>query len=565
MIGLLVSLVLCAIAWRFWPEELQVIEYRQLTRDSRQKGGGLFTDGTLVYFNETVEGRPIVASAPVLGGLVCHLNLPVASPSVLAISPDRRSLLLSDAETRQLAEFRLDIHTLRRIPWIDSVVPSSGAWDPTGQRVAVAGENLLVVFEPGKSTESVRLRFLGMTRVSGWDPDGLRLLFDVFDPKSDSTQWWELIGHDRVAHPLPRMSQNAIELGGAWTGEGRFFVFRASRGGAAAQSQIWIQETSAVRARRSYALTADPQSWGTPAVVPGTNTILAVASHSQMQLRTIPVLGGGATGRLLLPGVPAYELDYSRDGKWIAYTLYPEHTIWRCRTDGSDLRQLTPLGLEAHQPHWSPDATRIAFMGKRRAEGARWRVFLVPSPGGSLDEPLPQGEDQGVPTWTLNGRSLVFGDRRTITDFDHAAIHALDLDTRDLSTIVAPIGMWSPRVSPDGKHVTAISYDNKTLYIRDISRGDWRKCVSMDFLEDPSWPLESSWIQFVGRIQPGPQYVLFRVSPTCEQPKQILDLSGYVFAGDRWIGIAPDHSPIGLVRAPPEVYALDWRLKRRMP
>src|SRR5205085_2125745 len=160
--------------------------------------------------------------------------------------------------------------------------------------------------------------------------------------------------------------------------------------------------------------------------------------------------------------------------------------------DGSDPRQLSPSDIEAHQPHWSPDGTRIAFMGKRKGTDARWRVYIVPSPGGSLDEPLLQGDDQGVPTWSVDGRSVFFGDRHAISGFERAAIHELDLETRALSTISAPIGLWSPRMSPDGRYLAAVSYDGKSLYLRDNLSASWRKCTTMEFLEEPAWPPDSA-------------------------------------------------------------------------
>jgi Tol biopolymer transport system component len=292
--------------------------------------------------------------------------------------------------------------------------------------------------------------------------------------------------------------------------------------------------------------------------------ILAIAAQEQAELVTIPPSGYGTTGKYLLSGIPAYELDYSRDLKWIAYTSYPEHTLWRCHVDGSEKRQLTPVGLEAHQPHWSPDGTRIAFMGRPKGKKTHSRVYLVPSPGGGIYEPLPDGEDQGVPTWSADGKSIIYGDLRSISGFEGASIHSLNLETQERSAIAAPLGMWSPRMSPDGKYLVAVSFDSKGLYVQTTGPHVWRKCVSMDFLEEPSWPLDSSWIQFLGKSQTGHQAV-FRVSPSCEQPKEIADLSHYIFAGDTWIGIALDHSPIGLVKAPPAVYALEWQLRRRIP
>lgn len=186
----------------------------------------------------------------------------------------------------------------------------------------------------------------------------------------------------------------------------------------------------------------------------------------------------------------------------------------------------------------------------------------MPSSGGNLDEALPQGDDQGVPTWSSDGSSVFFGEIVPVAGLEHAAIRQLDLQTRTVATIGAPIGMWSPRMSPDGKHLAAVSHDNKSLYVRDNARRVWRRCASMDFVAEPIWPAESSWIQFIGG--PAPRK-LYRVSPSCEPPREVADLALFETVGDAWTGIAPDHSPLALLDVPAEIYALDWKLRRWVP
>jgi hypothetical protein len=118
-------------------------------------------------------------------------------------------------------------------------------------------------------------------------------------------------------------------------------------------------------------------------------------------------------------------------------------------------------------------------------------------------------------------------------------------------------------MSPDGRFLAAVSFDNKSLYIRDNREKAWSKCVTMDSLAEPSWPADSSWIQFVGRR--GESRGLFRINPRCGQLKQVVDLTTLEFAGDAWFGITPDGSPAGLERVPEEIYAIDWQLRRRIP
>lgn len=533
------------------------MDLRQITRDGRQKYGGPFTDGNLIYFSEAVNGGRVIASVPLAGGNVTYL--PMMPAEVLAIASSRRALLIR-RDGDELYEVQLGSFASRRIPLPSGVHLGEATWDPAGRRVAVSWRDSVTVFELGKATPSFQSRFPGLTTVSGWDPRGLHLRFEVEDSNSERTQWWDLGDGDAVAKQLPRLSPNQTERNGTWTSDGQFFVFEA---GLTSETQIWVENVPS-NPPRSYKLTSDSRIWHRPYRVPGSHIILAAAGQAQGQLAKLPISEHAESNKPMLAGVPGYELDYSRDGRWITYTLFPEDTIWRCRIDGSDSRQVSPVGLDGHQPHWSPDSTRIAFMGKRAGNKGAWRVYVVPSSGGSLEEPLPLGDDQGVPTWDRDGRTLIFGTRHKPAGFEGAAIHELNLQTRTVTIIPSPIGMWSPRMSPDGKHLAAISYDNTSLYVRDNNRNAWHKCVSMAYVDEPSWSQDSSRVQFGGGGRPGTRGV-FRVSPNCAPAQEIADVTALEFAGDAWFGIAPDNSALGFLRIPDEIYALDWRLRRRLP
>ena len=43
----------------------------------------------------------------------------------------------------------------------------------------------------------------------------------------------------------------------------------------------------------------------------------------------------------ILSGISATDPTFSRDGKWVVYTSYPDHTLWRSRSDGTERMQLT--------------------------------------------------------------------------------------------------------------------------------------------------------------------------------------------------------------------------------
>jgi hypothetical protein len=387
-------------ASRLMPEEMEVLTYRQLTRDGRPKYGGVYSDGQLVYFNELINGKVVLASVPTMGGSTTLL--PMTPATILGISTKRRSLLMGDMDSG-LYEVQIGTFRGRQIPLPSGAEFSTATWDPSGHRIAACFAMSATIFEPGLQTPPRRVPLAGQGCLATWDNDGYRMRFAVYDSRSDSTQWWEIRKPGYPAKPIGRFTQNLLELNGTWTSDNQFFVFQA---GARGQARIWVKDEFG-KAGRPYQLTVDARGWRDPWIVPRTNTIVAIARQVQGQLLTLPVQGESPGGKSVLPGLSAYELDYSRDGQWVTYTLFPQHTIWRSRVDSSEAVQISPTGLEAHQPHWSPDGRRIAFKGKWSSKGAHWRLYLASRSGGDLVTPRPAGDDEGVPTWSPDGRSLV--------------------------------------------------------------------------------------------------------------------------------------------------------------
>ena len=62
-----------------------------------------------------------------------------------------------------------------------------------------------------------------------------------------------------------------------------------------------------------------------------------------------------------LSGISATDPTFSRDGKWVTYASYPDHTLWRSRSDGTERMQLTFPPMDVRFPFISPDGTKVAF------------------------------------------------------------------------------------------------------------------------------------------------------------------------------------------------------------
>jgi Tol biopolymer transport system component len=197
-----------------------------------------------------------------------------------------------------------------------------------------------------------------------------------------------------------------------------------------------------------------------------------------------------------LSGISAGELDFSRDGNWVAYVSYPEHTLWRSRIDGSEGQQLTYAPVAAFLPRWSPDGTQIAYVDVRK--GRPWRIFLISANGGTPEEVLSEKGFQTDPTWSPDGKQISVG-RAPFRpgSNDKVVIQILDLNSRQISTIPGSDNLYSPRWSPDGQTMAALSADSKKLLLYDFKTQKWTDWVNESgAIGFPTWSRDGSYIYY---------------------------------------------------------------------
>jgi hypothetical protein len=253
-----------------------------------------------------------------------------------------------------------------------------------------------------------------------------------------------------------------------------------------------------------------------------------------------------ATGRRFAPfleGIAAQHMDTSRDGAWVTYTSYPEGELWRARADGTERRRLSEQPLEAALPRFSPDATRIAFAG--RAPGHSWQIYLVSRDGGPVDVLPP--ENVTDPGWTADGSALVFGP----VSGTPGAILRYDLASGRQTLVPGSLGLFSPRPSPDGRYLAALTDGDYQLRLLDLGSGRWSKLGTGVMY--PAWTRDGSWLHFrreengltsFSRLDPENQ----REEPVAEVGR--LELSYGAFGA--WSGLSPDGAPLVLMaRAAP--------------
>jgi dipeptidyl aminopeptidase/acylaminoacyl peptidase len=257
-----------------------------------------------------------------------------------------------------------------------------------------------------------------------------------------------------------------------------------------------------------------------------------------------------------LGGLSAQGVDFSRDGRSIAYVAFPAGTLWRARADGSERQQVTFAPTLAGLPRWSPDGRRIAFIEMPR--GRPWSVQVVATGGGAAQPLLPDERTQTDASWSPDGSALAVG--LAIAEQSEVRpiqIEVVSLEPRRRTLVPGSEGMFSPRWSPDGRYLAALSYDSLRLLLYDFTSGRWRTLLDEQKLVTyPEWGRDGRHL-FVNegslrirlRVEDGHRDVV----ASFEGLQQVKEPFG------EWVGLGPDDSVLTLrdvgVR---EIFALDW-------
>jgi Tol biopolymer transport system component/DNA-binding winged helix-turn-helix (wHTH) protein len=106
--------------------------------------------------------------------------------------------------------------------------------------------------------------------------------------------------------------------------------------------------------------------------------------------------------------------QYSPDGSRIAFesTRSGSYEIWMCRSDGTNLVQLTHFNNVTGTPRWSPDGQQIAFDSRARGNAD---IYVMDSQGGPPRQLTNETSADVIPSWSRDGRWIYFASARSGT------------------------------------------------------------------------------------------------------------------------------------------------------
>ncbi len=537
----------------------RITAYTQITHDGQQKNFFgqvvpiVLTDGPRLYVQENIDARFVITQVSSGGGESVPMVTTFPNVALDNISHDRSELIVGSFTGYEIDQPLWAVPVIGGSPHrLTDVLGEDALQVPGGDLLVPRANELVRVTTSGSSRT-----FAAVDSPPYWlrlSPDEHVVRFTTASPNAFSL--WEVSVDGSNLHRMLEGWQGATTpSNGNWTPDGKYFLFQATRNG---RSDIWaIREKGDAFHKVSHQplqLTAGPMSLYSPQPSTDGKRVFVIGEQPRAELvrydvkstQFVPYLGGISAGLV----------SFSYDGRWIAYTSFPDGNLWRCRADGSEKMQLTTPPTLALFSEWSPDGRQIAFISSEVGKGQR--INLVPADGGSPREVYASSADIWRMNWTPDGSAIVYAESNA-PGAPGMLIHSYDLNTHKVSTLPGSQGLYWPALSPDGRYLVATTVDAQKLMLFDSASQKWSELASAT-IGFTQWSTDSKYVYFDTSFGADP--AVYRVRVADRKLERIADLKNLrrvVNAWLSWSGLTPDGSPL-LMRdiGTQEIYALDF-------
>ncbi len=540
--GVLLAAFLLIAWWHSSRSSPVVDSIAQLTDDGQIKSGRLATDGIRIYFNEGPPLSQKIGQVSIKGGPTLRVESRLVNPSIAAITRDGSELIVQAGGGTNLA------YPLWAIPLpageprrLGDVEADAAGISQDGHVVFAVGKDLFIANEDGSNPRKLS-SLPGRVASIETSPNGQRVLLEL-DTKGESTfDTFEMAADGAGVREIRTASRDECCFHWSWDGTSVLYSARAGN-----RWDIWTLPVDAELFSKSTGpsrVTTGPLSFSRGAITSRDNKqIFAIASKQHGELlrydlnlhQFLP----------LLSGISATDATFSNDGQWAAYLSYPDHTVWRSRSDGTDRMQLTFPPVEAQTPFISPDAARVVYTTDSGS-------FLIDMNGGSPQRIFEAGIN---PMWSPDGKSIVVTIPSTGNNYSMQII-----DTRTGKASLVPASEHKGGAFWLDQQTLLASNATQTKLLRlDLNTKKWTDFLAGTFVH---W-INSPDRRFVYIATGGTEPSIQRVRVSDRQVETIVslkDFAGVSNFGWTQLRVAPDGSPV-LTRAldTEEIYALQVR------
>jgi Tol biopolymer transport system component/tRNA A-37 threonylcarbamoyl transferase component Bud32 len=534
----LLVLVVAALATAlvFWwtrPAAVPVVEaVNQLTDDGEPKPswGYLANDEWRVYFNEGVAGNLKIAQVEATGGATGFVLSGGTDQRILGLSAEGSSLLTGSGMLYQdqspLWEIPLPAGEPRQLAGFEG---QDGSFAPDGRILLAQGGGVYLVQRDG-SNRKLLTKLDGVIRSPSFSPDGQRIVFTLYSQSGQPDSIYEAKADGSGLHSIV----DGRVCCARWSPDSSYIVFTKPNRG---RHDLWTLSMRTgifQRSRNPIRLTNGPLSYEGPVVSRDGKRIFAIGTKQRGEVVRYNL--NSKQFQPFLSGISAFSPTFSSDGKWVAYTSYPDDTLWRSRSDGTDRLQLTYPPMRVQYPFISPGGKQVVY-GNSDSE-----TYVI-----SMDRGVPQkviASDSLAANWSPDGNLLVFTDTH---DPAHLQLQILDLRTGARSVVPDSRGLVGGQWIAQDKLVARQLVTSRPM-VFDMKTQKWS-----DLLPGPTPTIFVNWLH-----SPDYKYLYFATGGTDPQVSRVrlADRNAEIITrlkdlrqatgpdGNTQIGVAPDGSPV---------------------
>jgi Tol biopolymer transport system component len=208
-----------------------------------------------------------------------------------------------------------------------------------------------------------------------------------------------------------------------------------------------------------------PQDAFAPALSPDGTTLVFV--HTDGTLPYIATMDADGSGmRVLTEKVLGIDPVWSPDGSRIAFVgtrpLPWNRDIWVIDTDGTNLRRVTRDRWDDRNPEWSPDGEHIAFVrhpvsGQGTEFANSVDIWVAPASGGLATRLTNDPGWSGDPAWSPDGGRIVYVRGHDST----TGIWVMHSDGSGKHRLLSRSGpFFAPQWSPDGSKIAVLVFED---------------------------------------------------------------------------------------------------------
>jgi len=223
-------------------------------------------------------------------------------------------------------------------------------------------------------------------------------------------------------------------------------------------------------------------------------------------------IDGSELEQLTFIGVDSEYPSWSPDGKHIVFTSFYKGTsagpvIYLMNSDGTNLRAMKPSedstsGFSGGYPKWSPDGTMITFS----SSGFLDDIMIYDFEMDSVFQLTNHSADDQHPNWSPESELVVFASKRDYFDADsmryRSDLYTIDVNGENLQRLTETGFASRPNWQYNNKHIAFewARHGNRVFYL-DLSSNEIKELeTNLEFEGFAKWSRSNEWLFIMGRI-----------------------------------------------------------------